>query len=71
MLNPTVDLTRTAAIDTILPRGGGANGKSPTLVRKGTNFNLWIYVMHHRKDIWGEDADEFRPERWDGDDIPS
>lgn len=21
--------------------------------------------MHHRKDLWGEDADEYKPERWE------
>ena len=64
LVNPTVDLSRTAAVDTVLPRGGGPDGKAPLFVKKGTNFNLWIYAMQHRKDLWGEDADEFRPERW-------
>ncbi|KAK8141682.1 hypothetical protein G3M48_010057, partial [Beauveria asiatica] len=31
----------------------------------GTVLSVPTYTMHHSKDIWGPDADEFRPERWD------
>lgn len=31
----------------------------------GTILSVPAYVMHHSKDIWGADADEFRPERWE------
>ena len=30
----------------------------------GTNVLAGGYLIHHRKDIWGEDVEEFRPERW-------
>lgn len=33
----------------------------------GTVLSVPTYSMHHSKEIWGEDADEFRPERWLGE----
>jgi cytochrome P450 len=30
----------------------------------GTNVSISAPVIHHIKDIYGEDADDFRPERW-------
>lgn len=57
---------RFAYRDTTLPVGGGKDGKSPVFVGKGSSVEYSVYVLHHRKDIWGEDADEFVPERWEG-----
>lgn len=31
----------------------------------GTVLSVPTYTMHHSKEIWGPDAGEFRPERWD------
>jgi cytochrome P450 len=56
---------RTATRTTTLPVGGGQDGRSPVLVRKGEAVNYCTYVMHRRKDIYGEDALAFRPERWE------
>ncbi|KAM0695713.1 hypothetical protein Q7P36_004195 [Cladosporium allicinum] len=32
---------------------------------QGTVLSVPAYTMHHSKEIWGKDADEFRPERWE------
>ncbi|KAI7211284.1 cytochrome P450 [Hortaea werneckii] len=65
-LHPTVPLNqRTAACDTALPVGGGTDGKSPVAVLKGDPVGFSVYLMHRRKDLWGRDALEFRPERWE------
>ena len=56
--------TREAVTDTILPLGGGPDGKAPVLVRKGQLCWYSTYVMHRRTDLFGDDAAEFRPERW-------
>lgn len=56
---------RTAERDTVLPKGGGPDGQSPLFVPKGTDCRFTTYSLHRRKDYWGDDADEFRPERWE------
>lgn len=52
--------------DTFLPRGGGSNGDQPLFVQKGQMVIWVIYSMQRREDLWGADAAEFRPERWEG-----
>jgi cytochrome P450 len=66
-LYPIVPLnSRTAVRDTVLPTGGGPDFNQPITVRKGESVGYSAYVLHRRHDIWGKDADEFRPERWEG-----
>lgn len=66
-LYPVVPINaRYANKDTTLPRGGGKDGSSPIFIPKGSSCDFSVHVMHRRKDIWGPDADEFKPERWDG-----
>jgi len=57
--------SRMAMTDSVLPLGGGPDGKSPLFVPKGTIVGYSPYSMHRRKDYYGADADEFRPERWE------
>ncbi|ERF72436.1 hypothetical protein EPUS_06065 [Endocarpon pusillum Z07020] len=56
---------RVAVRDTVIPVGGGADGKAPALVPKGSIVVYHSWTFHKRKDLYGEDADEFRPERWE------
>ncbi|KAK3687417.1 cytochrome P450 [Podospora appendiculata] len=57
---------RIAAHDTTLPTGGGRDGTRPIAIRKGQTVTIVPYTMHRRRDLFGEDAAEFRPERWEG-----
>ena len=71
-LHPPVPVNQRAATKTTtLPEGGGPDGKSRVLVRKGESVGFLMYALHRRKDIYGEDAYEFRPERWLGDALKS
>ena len=53
--------------DTVIPRGGGADASSPVFVPKGKIVAWSVYSMHRRRDLYGDDADDFRPERWTDD----
>lgn len=57
---------RVAVCDTTLPRGGGPDGSQPIFIPKGRQILIATYAMQHRADIWGEDVEEFKPERWEG-----
>ncbi|PYI09962.1 cytochrome P450 monooxygenase [Aspergillus sclerotiicarbonarius CBS 121057] len=52
--------------DTTLPVGGGPDGKLPIFVRKGDVVQVNKNVLHRDPDIWGADAEEFNPDRWEG-----
>lgn len=65
-LYPPVPLNNREAVrTTILPTGGGPDGTSPMLVRKGELVVFSQYVNSRKKNIYGPDADDFRPERWE------
>ncbi|KAH5421465.1 hypothetical protein HBI47_134190 [Parastagonospora nodorum] len=57
--------SRCARRDTTLPTGGGPDGTMPVFIPEGTEVNFSTHVLHRRRDLWGEDADEFVPERWE------
>lgn len=64
-LHPIVALnSRVASKDTVLPVGGGLDGRSPVFVPQGSIVAFHTPALHRRKDLWGEDADVFNPERW-------
>jgi hypothetical protein len=56
---------RFATRTTVLPRGEGQDGCSPVLLRCSMDIAYSVYHMHRRKDLHGEDANTFRPERWE------
>lgn len=56
---------RVCLTDTILPCGGGAEGKAALYVRKGDIIEVDYRTMMRDKDFWGADADTFEPARWE------
>jgi len=51
--------------DCALPAGGGPDGTSPVFISKGDIMHCNRYLMHRDHSLWGTDAEEFKPERWE------
>jgi cytochrome P450 len=49
---------------TTLPAGGGETGEEPVFVPKGTLVCFSTFGCHRSTKYYGEDATEFRPQRW-------
>ena len=54
---------------TLFPSDDGPDGRSPILIRRGVGVGYSVYHMHRQKALYGDDANEFRPERWEGTDL--
>lgn len=64
-LYPPVPINaKTAVRATTLPTGGGPDGSSPIAVPAGTRIVWTLFSVQRRTDLWGPDANQFRPERW-------
>ena len=66
LLSPVDVSLRTCLSGCVLPSGGGPSSVQPIYVRRGTVVEARIGVMHRDKDYWGQDAEQFDPERWEG-----
>ena len=58
-------LARESLEDVVLPRGGGPDGTKPVFLPKGQEVLVSAYAMQQRRDVWGDDPEVFRPERFE------
>lgn len=66
LLGPSGQVRRVALRDTTLPRGGGPDGSAPVFVRKGTGVFLNNFPKMRDVQVWGDDIEAFRPNRFEG-----
>lgn len=72
---PVSNTVRTAAEDDVIPLsepiiGRDGNKLNEITVAKGDTVFVGILNMNRAPEIWGEDAAEFKPERWIDGTIP-
>ncbi|KAL9619343.1 MAG: hypothetical protein Q9160_006023 [Pyrenula sp. 1 TL-2023] len=57
-------LARDAVADTILPTGGGPQGKKPIFAPAGTRIVGDFWTLHRNESIYGPHPEQFNPDRW-------
>ena len=60
---PIVQMLRMAENEMKL---GGDEGMGDVVIPAGTELSLPVIMWHHEAEYWGPDADEFRPDRFEG-----
>ncbi|KAK9468328.1 cytochrome P450 [Lipomyces arxii] len=61
--NPPVPITVREAIEDVYIEG--------VLVKKGTTVQISIALLNKSKQLWGPDAEEFNPDRWNASTLPA
>ena len=61
---PVTGMSRAALKNAQLPTGSGLDGAAPVFLPHGSVVLINYKALHRRRDLWGADADVFRPERW-------
>lgn len=64
LYSPVSSHSRSAKVNTTLPRGGGPDGQGPINIRAGATVIWSTYTLNRDPQRYGDDWAAFRPDRW-------
>ena len=64
-VGPVARTWRVSESDEVLPRGG-EDQTQPVFVSQGSPVVMGTWRVNHDRDIWGDDVEDFRPDRFVG-----